>query len=162
MSKLHCWQILWILVLAKVASKTQYSPLLANTRHFESILATLHIECFHLTSFLGCIFQQCISCEIGHLSMMFYSSWMLHCNPLQGKYRFFTGISLCTLSHLHALAVYRVWGVKFHWNTGKYIHSVQELAIFNYMHVYVFITGISLFLEKQQHRILQKQGKPCK
>ena len=48
----HCWQILWILVLAKVASKTQYSPLWANTRHFESILATLHRECIHLTSFL--------------------------------------------------------------------------------------------------------------
>ena len=85
-----------------------------------------------------------------------------HCNPLQGKYRFFTGISLCTNSHLHALAVYRVWRVKFHWNTGKYIHFVQELAFYIYIHVYVFITGISLLLEKQQHGILQKQGKPCK
>ena len=42
------------------------------------------------------------------------------------------------------------------------MHSVQELAFYIYIHVYVFITGISLLLEKQQHGIFQKQGKPCK
>ena len=42
------------------------------------------------------------------------------------------------------------------------MHSVQELAIYIYIHVYVFITGISLNFEKQQHRNLLKQGKPCK
>jgi hypothetical protein len=42
------------------------------------------------------------------------------------------------------------------------MHSVQELAFYFYIHVYVVITGISLLFEKQQHRILQKQGKPCK
>jgi hypothetical protein len=31
-----------------------------------------------------------------------------------------------------------------------------------YIHVYVFITGISLFFEKQQRGNLLKQGKPCK
>jgi hypothetical protein len=42
------------------------------------------------------------------------------------------------------------------------MHSVQELAFYIYIHVYVFITGISLFFEKQQHGNLLKQGKPCK
>ena len=87
----HCWKILSILLLNeltrkslctlgvpfKVASKTQYSPLctyhvtfakwrvLGFTRHFE-----WHPQC----RFTFCTFQQCISCEIGNLSMMFYSS----------------------------------------------------------------------------------------
>jgi hypothetical protein len=42
------------------------------------------------------------------------------------------------------------------------MHSVQELVFYIYIHVYVFITGISLFFEKQQHENLLKQGKPCK
>ena len=42
------------------------------------------------------------------------------------------------------------------------MNSVQELVFHNYIHVYVFITGISLFFEKQQHGNLLKQGKPCK
>jgi hypothetical protein len=42
------------------------------------------------------------------------------------------------------------------------MHSVQELAFYIYIHVYVFITGISLFFEKQQHGNLLKQGKACK
>ena len=45
---------------------------------------------------------------------------------------------------------------------GKYMQFVQELALYIYIHVYVLITGISLLFEKQQHRILEKQGKPCK
>ena len=31
------------------------------------------------------------------------------------------------------------------------MHSVQELAFCIYIYIYVFITGISLFFEKQQH-----------
>ena len=42
------------------------------------------------------------------------------------------------------------------------MHSLQELAFCIYIDVYVFITGISLFFEKQQHGNLLKQGKPCK
>ena len=42
------------------------------------------------------------------------------------------------------------------------MNSVQKLAFYIYIHVYVFITGISLFFEKQQHGNLLKQGKPCK
>jgi hypothetical protein len=42
------------------------------------------------------------------------------------------------------------------------MHSVEELAFYIDIHVYVFITGISLFFEKQQHENLLKQGKPCK
>jgi hypothetical protein len=42
------------------------------------------------------------------------------------------------------------------------MHSVQELAFYIYVHVYVLITGISLLFKKQQHRILQKQGKSSK
>ncbi len=42
------------------------------------------------------------------------------------------------------------------------MHFVQELAFYIYIYVCVFITGISLLFEKQQHGILQKQGKPCK
>jgi hypothetical protein len=42
------------------------------------------------------------------------------------------------------------------------MHSVQELASYIYICVCVFITGISLFFEKQQHGNLLKQGKPCK
>jgi len=42
------------------------------------------------------------------------------------------------------------------------MHSIQELAFYIYIHVYFFITGISLFFEKQQHGNLLKQGKPCK
>ena len=45
---------------------------------------------------------------------------------------------------------------------GNICISVQELALYIYIHVYVLITGISLLFEKQQHGILQKQGKPCK
>jgi hypothetical protein len=42
------------------------------------------------------------------------------------------------------------------------MHSVQELAFYIYIHVYVFITGISLFFEKNKHGNLLKQGKFCK
>jgi hypothetical protein len=42
------------------------------------------------------------------------------------------------------------------------MHSVQELAFYIYIHVYIFRTGISLFFEKQQHENLLKQGKYCK
>jgi hypothetical protein len=42
------------------------------------------------------------------------------------------------------------------------MHSVQKLAFYIYIHVYPFVTGISLFFEKQQHGNLLKQGKPCK
>ena len=42
------------------------------------------------------------------------------------------------------------------------MHSVQELAFCIYIYIYAFITGISLFFEKQQHGNLLKQGKPCK
>jgi uncharacterized membrane protein len=42
------------------------------------------------------------------------------------------------------------------------MNSVQELAFYICIHVYVFIAGISLFLEKQQRGNLLKQGKPCK
>jgi hypothetical protein len=38
----------------------------------------------------------------------------------------------------------------------------RELALYIYIHIYVLIIGISLLFEKQQHGILQKQGKPCK
>ena len=31
------------------------------------------------------------------------------------------------------------------------LYSVQELALCTYIYIYVFITGISLFFEKQQH-----------
>ena len=42
------------------------------------------------------------------------------------------------------------------------MHSVQELAFCIYIYIYAFITGISLFFEKQQHQNLLKQGKSCK
>ena len=42
------------------------------------------------------------------------------------------------------------------------MHPIQGLALLIYIHVYGFITGISLFFEKQQHGNLIKQGKPCK
>ena len=53
-----------------------------NTRHFTfakwQVLGFTHhfiLYCINLTIFLHfCTFQQCISCEIGNLSMMFYSS----------------------------------------------------------------------------------------
>ena len=85
-----------------------------------------------------------------------------HCIPLQGSTGFLLGFLFEVFPQLHALAVYRVWRVKFHWNALKYMNSIQELVFHIYIHVYVFITGISLFFEKQQHRILGKQGKPCK
>ena len=33
------------------------------------------------------------------------------------------------------------------------MNSVQELAFYIYIHIYAFITGISLFFEKQQQQI---------
>ena len=42
------------------------------------------------------------------------------------------------------------------------MNFVQELVLHIYIHVFVFITGISLFFKKQQHGNLLKQGKPCK
>ena len=83
----------------------------------------------------------------------------LHCNPLQGNYRFFTGISLCSNSTLTCFG--SVQGLKGQISL-KYMHSIQELAFHIYIQVYGFITGISLFFEKQQHGNLIKQGKPCK
>jgi hypothetical protein len=86
----------------------------------------------------------------------------LHCNPLQGNYRFFTGISLYSNS------------------TRTCFGSVQGLKgqiSLKYREIYEFCTGISilylrsclcfynrdfLFFEKQQHENLPKQGKPCK
>jgi hypothetical protein len=92
----------------------------------------------------------------------YISQKTMHCNPLQGSTGFLQGNPCVVILSLHALAVYRVWRVRFHWNTGKYMHFVQELAFYIHIYVCVFITGISLLLEKQQHGILQKQGKPCK
>ena len=83
----------------------------------------------------------------------------IHCNPLQGKYRFFTGNSLCSNSTLTCFG--SVQGLKGQISL-KYMHSIQELAFHIYIQVYGFITGISLFFEKQQHGNLIKQGKPCK
>jgi hypothetical protein len=42
------------------------------------------------------------------------------------------------------------------------MHSIQGLVFHIYIHVYGFITGISLFFEKQQHGNLIKKGKACK
>ena len=42
---------------------------------------------------------------------------------------------------------------------GAFLFTEQGLALLIYIHVYGFITGISLFFEKQQHGNLIKQGK---
>ena len=44
----------------------------------------------------------------------------------------------------------------------KLIEIQGNMWILYRNYVYVLITGISLLFEKQQHEILQKQGKPCK
>ena len=80
----------------------------------------------------------------------------MHCNPLQGKYRFFTGISLCSNSTLTCFG--SVQGLK----GQKFIEIQGNICILYRNYVYVLITGISLLFEKQQHEILRKQGKPCK
>ena len=88
--------------------------------------------------------------------------WM-HCNPLQGKYRFFTGNSLCSISTLTCFgSVQGLKGANFIEIQGNICILYRNIALDSYIHVYVLITGISLLFEKQQHRILEKQGKPCK
>ena len=86
-----------------------------------------------------------------------------HCNPLQGKYRFFTGNSLCSISTLTCFgSVQGLKGKNFIEIQGNICILYRNIALDIYIHVYVLITGISLLFEKQQHRILEKQGKPCK
>ena len=86
-----------------------------------------------------------------------------HCNPLQGKYRFFTGNSLCSISTLTCYgSVQGLKGKNFIEIQGNICILYRNIALDIYIHVYVLITGISLLFEKQQHRILEKQGKPCK
>ena len=88
---------------------------------------------------------------------------LLHCNPLQGKYRFFTGNSLCSISTLTCFgSVQGLKGKNFIEIQGNICILYRNIALDSYIHVYVLITGISLLFEKQQHRILEKQGKPCK
>jgi len=53
-----------------------------------------------------------------------------HCNPLQGKYRFFTGNSLCSNSTLTCFG--SVQGLKGQISL-KYMHSVQGISIL-YLH----------------------------
>ena len=87
----------------------------------------------------------------------------MHCNPLQGKYRFFTGNSLCSISTLTCFgSVQGLKGANFIEIQGNICILYRNIALDIYIHVYVLITGISLLFEKQQHRILEKQGKPCK
>ena len=86
-----------------------------------------------------------------------------HCNPLQGKYRFFTGNSRCSISTLTCFgSVQGLKGANFIEIQGNICILYRNIALDSYIHVYVLITGISLLFEKQQHRILEKQGKPCK
>ena len=95
----------------------------------------------------------------------FFSNEILkeHCNPLQGKYRFFTGNSLCSISTLTCFGkVQGLKGTNFIEIQGNICILYRNIALDIYIHVYVLITGISLLFEKQQHRILEKQGKPCK
>ena len=87
----------------------------------------------------------------------------LLCNPLQGKYRFFTGNSLCSISTLTCFgSVQGLKGTNFIEIQGNICILYRNIALDIYIHVYVLITGISLLFEKQQHRILEKQEKPCK
>ena len=72
-NNVHCWNILLILVLGKVASKTQYSHfvickvwVLGFTHHF-----TLHPLIWQIFSLIGCIFQQCEYCEVGNVIIEF-------------------------------------------------------------------------------------------
>jgi len=95
--------------------------------------------------------------------VLLYSCQSLHCNPLQGKYRFFTGNSLCSISTLTCFgSVQGLKGANFIEIQGNICILYRNIALDSYIHVYVLITGISLLFEKQQHRILEKQGKPCK
>ena len=88
---------------------------------------------------------------------------IVHCNPLQGKYRFFTGNSLCSISTLTCFgSVQGLKGANFIEIQGNICILYRNIALDSYIHVYVLITGISLLFEKQQHRILEKQGKSCK
>ena len=82
----------------------------------------------------------------------------MHCNPLQGNYRFFIGNSLCSISTLTCFG--SVQGLKGQISL-KYMHSIQELAFHIYIQVYGFITGFPLFFVKQQHGNLIKQFRHC-
>ena len=75
------------------------------------------------------------------------------------NYRFLQEFPCVVIPPLDALAVYRVWRVKFHLN--MYMHSIQELAFHIYIQVYGFITGFPLFFVKQQHGNLIKQFRHC-
>ena len=79
------------------------------------------------------------------------------------QWGFLHGFPCVVFPQLHALWQYTGFeGSNFIEIQGKSMHSVQELTLYTYIHVYVLITGISLFFEKQQHWILLKQGKSCK
>ena len=66
-------------------------------------------------------------CPFHSLEADFYLA--IHCNPLQGKYRFFTGISLCSNSTLTCFG--SVQGLK------------GQISL-KYREIYAFCTGISI------------------
>ena len=109
------------------------------------------------------IFYYFMKNESKKITIFWVSFLTQHCNPLQGKYRFFTGNSLCSISTLTCFgSVQGLKGANFIEIQGNICILYRNIALDSYIHVYVLITGISLLFEKQQHRILEKQGKPCK
>ena len=125
----------------------------------------LHIKvanvCFSI--FFFCSISYIVVTPIRNSICFRNCSDILHCNPLQGKYRFFTGNSLCSISTLTCFgSVQGLKGTNFIEIQGNICILYRNIALDIYIHVYVLITGISLLFEKQQHRILEKQGKPCK
>ena len=127
----------------------------SKTRKISFLLYNLAVN--NLYSLFGALKSQST-----HSQHTLYNA-ILHCNPLQGKYRFFTGNSLCSISTLTCFG--SVQGLKdknFIEIQGNICILYRNIALDIYIHVYVLITGISLLFEKQQHRILEKQGKTCK
>ena len=109
------------------------------------------------------LFQKANAEDNSNKTMLVRFLYFFHCNPLQGKYRFFTGNSLCSISTLTCFgSVQGLKGANFIEIQGNICILYRNIALDSYIHVYVLITGISLLFEKQQHRILEKQGKPCK
>ena len=99
--------------------------------------------------------------------MVFHPIVHIHCNPLQGKYRFFTGNSLCSNSTLTCFG--SAQGLKGQISL-KYMHSVQGISIFClfpiisklYEHSFpVLFTGFSLFFQNSMLLFFKEQGNPC-
>ena len=99
---------------------------------------------FKLHGHVQCPFREAKVRSLWFFITVAIAGWY-HCNPLQGKYRFFTGKSLCSISTLTYFG--SVQGLE-----GQILLKYREIYAFLYRNQYFIFTFIIMFL---------LQGFPC-